>query len=175
MTDWEIVDHKPWKVQLCQYDPKKRERKVGPLKIWPGDPERRRPLCINIHWLYLNIETNHPASLFIYHQGKMSIPKQEYTSLKVEGPLYVIQVTPAEVKRKHSVVYILMGPTGSGKSAFIETLAPGRNLCISKGSLESVTQSVSYYEVANLKNTGGYPKARWVLIKQAPVLQRILI
>ncbi|KAF9040954.1 hypothetical protein BJ165DRAFT_1530771 [Panaeolus papilionaceus] len=43
-----------------------------------------------------------------------------------------------------------MGPTGSGKSSFIESLAPDQHLNISKNSLESVTQEVNCYQVVNL-------------------------
>ncbi|KAF9037459.1 hypothetical protein BJ165DRAFT_1408171 [Panaeolus papilionaceus] len=44
----------------------------------------------------------------------------------------------------------LMGPTGAGKSAFIESLSPDQNLEISKDSLESVTKEVVCYQVVNL-------------------------
>ncbi|KAF9040915.1 hypothetical protein BJ165DRAFT_1596306 [Panaeolus papilionaceus] len=45
-----------------------------------------------------------------------------------------------------------MGPTGSGKSSFIESLAPDQHLDISKDSLESVTQEVNCYQVINLSS-----------------------
>ncbi|KAF9040933.1 hypothetical protein BJ165DRAFT_332292 [Panaeolus papilionaceus] len=43
-----------------------------------------------------------------------------------------------------------MGPTGSGKSSFIESLVPDQYLNISKDSLESVTQHVNCYQVVHL-------------------------
>ncbi|PPQ73349.1 hypothetical protein CVT24_012187 [Panaeolus cyanescens] len=49
---------------------------------------------------------------------------------------------------------VMMGPTGSGKSSFIEALAgEGKNLGISGGSLDSVTHELKAYKVINLKNT----------------------
>ncbi|KAF9037453.1 hypothetical protein BJ165DRAFT_556348 [Panaeolus papilionaceus] len=49
-----------------------------------------------------------------------------------------------------------MGPTGSGKSAFIEALSPAQDLRISKNTLESVTQHVNCYRVDNLRHKYGY-------------------
>ncbi|KAF9049171.1 hypothetical protein BJ165DRAFT_1581089 [Panaeolus papilionaceus] len=81
---------------------------------------------------------------------------QPYEHLKAIGPLSVVTVTPEDVKNRYLWVYILMGPTGSGKSAFIEALSPHQSLSISKDTLESVTQSVTSYRVVNLFNKVGY-------------------
>ncbi|KAF9054018.1 hypothetical protein BJ165DRAFT_1435730 [Panaeolus papilionaceus] len=51
-----------------------------------------------------------------------------------------------------------MGPTGSGKSSFIEALvsrAPGGSLGIAKDQLESVTQHVSVYRLHNVRDVEG--------------------
>ncbi|KAF9034275.1 hypothetical protein BJ165DRAFT_1615763 [Panaeolus papilionaceus] len=78
---------------------------------------------------------------------------QEYGILRFNGPLSVIPVTPEEVKGKRLWVNLLMGPTGSGKSAFIQALSADHDLSISKDTLESVTQNVTCYQVVNLSNT----------------------
>ncbi|KAF9040929.1 hypothetical protein BJ165DRAFT_1596314 [Panaeolus papilionaceus] len=80
----------------------------------------------------------------------MSTNTQEYEYLQVNGPLSIIPITPEHMKGKIVDLYILMGPTGSGKSSFIESLAPDQHLDISKDSLESVTQEVNCYQVINL-------------------------
>ncbi|KAF9031184.1 hypothetical protein BJ165DRAFT_1572198 [Panaeolus papilionaceus] len=67
-----------------------------------------------------------------------------------EGPIYVVPVTLEDVKGQN----FLMGPTGSGKSAFIESLSPDQQLGISKDSLESVTQEIAYYRAVKLHTYG---------------------
>ncbi|KAF9037036.1 hypothetical protein BJ165DRAFT_1614649 [Panaeolus papilionaceus] len=85
----------------------------------------------------------------------MSTATQEYRILKVNGPISIVPVTPKEVKGQPLAVFILMGPTGSGKSSFIESLAPSdQQLNISKDSLESVTQQVNCYCVINFMYSG---------------------
>ncbi|KAF9033358.1 hypothetical protein BJ165DRAFT_757351 [Panaeolus papilionaceus] len=84
----------------------------------------------------------------------MSTTRAEYNNLKVRGPISIRCVTPEDVKGESLLVYLLMGPTGSGKSAFIESLSPDRNLDISKDSLESVTQEVVCYQVVSLTCSG---------------------
>ncbi|KAF9049161.1 hypothetical protein BJ165DRAFT_1078258 [Panaeolus papilionaceus] len=90
----------------------------------------------------------------------MSNTTPEMEFLKINGPLSVAPVRPEDVRGKFLWVYILMGPTGSGKSAklflflqFIESLSPNQDLKISKDSLDSVTQNVTCYQVVNLTNT----------------------
>ncbi|KAF9049169.1 hypothetical protein BJ165DRAFT_1464679 [Panaeolus papilionaceus] len=80
----------------------------------------------------------------------MSNTTQEFQLLTINGPLSVAPVTPEDVRGEHLLVHILMGPTGSGKSAFIESLSPNQHLKISKDSLDSVTQNVTCYQVVNL-------------------------
>ncbi|KAF9031912.1 hypothetical protein BJ165DRAFT_862002 [Panaeolus papilionaceus] len=76
----------------------------------------------------------------------------QYNYLKVLGPLRMESVTPRDLKGERVRVCILMGPTGSGKSAFIEVLAPEQGLCISGDSLDGVTQTVVCYRVNNLQD-----------------------
>ncbi|KAF9037447.1 hypothetical protein BJ165DRAFT_1408160 [Panaeolus papilionaceus] len=81
----------------------------------------------------------------------MSTTRAEYEYLKFEGPISVIPIAPEDIsKGEYLDVFLLMGPTGSGKSAFIESLSPDQKLDISKDSLESVTQKVVCYQVVNV-------------------------
>ncbi|KAF9031146.1 hypothetical protein BJ165DRAFT_1535478 [Panaeolus papilionaceus] len=84
----------------------------------------------------------------------MSTTRAEYRYLTFSGPISVVPVTPEGVKGQHLSVFLLMGPTGSGKSTFIELLLPDHKLDISKDSLESVTQNVVCYQVVNLNWDG---------------------
>ncbi|KAF9032218.1 hypothetical protein BJ165DRAFT_1535165 [Panaeolus papilionaceus] len=52
------------------------------------------------------------------------------------------------------VVFVLLGPTGSGKSTFIESLAPNTSLGLSSDKLEGFTQSVNIYRILNIKSKG---------------------
>ncbi|KAF9032205.1 hypothetical protein BJ165DRAFT_777023 [Panaeolus papilionaceus] len=55
------------------------------------------------------------------------------------------------------VVYVLLGPTGSGKSTFIESLAPNTTPGLSSNKLEGFTQSVNIYRIVNIKTKAMYP------------------
>ncbi|PPR07626.1 hypothetical protein CVT24_004185, partial [Panaeolus cyanescens] len=48
-------------------------------------------------------------------------------------------------------VILLAGPTGSGKSSFIEALGNDKSLGISKDQLEGFTQTVTAYHVKNME------------------------
>ncbi|KAF9034271.1 hypothetical protein BJ165DRAFT_1534099 [Panaeolus papilionaceus] len=82
----------------------------------------------------------------------MSTITQRFRRFKITGPLSVEPVTPEEVKGCDIFVHILMGPTGSGKSAFIQAFSPDHDLSISKDTLESVTQRVNCYRIVGLSN-----------------------
>ncbi|KAF9038000.1 hypothetical protein BJ165DRAFT_1597073 [Panaeolus papilionaceus] len=86
----------------------------------------------------------------------MTTSNPTYETLRISGPLRVVSTTPEELKGECVALYILMGPTGAGKSSFTESLAPGQNISISKNSLESVTQEVTCYRVVNLADTYDY-------------------
>ncbi|KAF9031142.1 hypothetical protein BJ165DRAFT_1535476 [Panaeolus papilionaceus] len=85
----------------------------------------------------------------------MLTTRAEYLHLKFLGPISIIPVTPKDVKGEHLSTFLLMGPTGAGKSTFIESLSPDHKLEISKDSLESVTQEVVCYRVVSLTYLGG--------------------
>ncbi|KAF9043887.1 hypothetical protein BJ165DRAFT_1528480 [Panaeolus papilionaceus] len=85
----------------------------------------------------------------------MSTTTKEYQTLRFKGPVSVAPVTPKDVKGEGLAVHILMGPTGSGKSAFVESLSGAdQDLDISKNSLESVTKDVTCYRVVNVAYSG---------------------
>ncbi|KAF9049131.1 P-loop containing nucleoside triphosphate hydrolase protein [Panaeolus papilionaceus] len=79
--------------------------------------------------------------------------------LKITGE---VSIVPAATKIPgESFRYLIMGPTGAGKSTFIEALAGlSQNLSISKNQLSGYTQSVSAYQVVNVfykGNSAYYP------------------
>ncbi|KAF9033841.1 hypothetical protein BJ165DRAFT_1615953 [Panaeolus papilionaceus] len=80
----------------------------------------------------------------------MSAVTQAYNRLNIDDDLGVVPITCDDVKGEQLWVYILMGPTGSGKSSYIQSLSPDHPLNISKDSFESVTQHVTPYRVLNL-------------------------
>ncbi|PPR03136.1 hypothetical protein CVT24_008489 [Panaeolus cyanescens] len=53
-------------------------------------------------------------------------------------------------KKSRPFVILLMGPTGSGKSNFIEALADDKSMGISKNQLNGCTQNVTSYLVENM-------------------------
>ncbi|KAF9047963.1 hypothetical protein BJ165DRAFT_1610608 [Panaeolus papilionaceus] len=73
-----------------------------------------------------------------------------YDWIQIQGPLSITPTTAEDVRGKYVYIFCLMGPTGCGKSMFVESLCPGQNLSISKDSLESVTQEVVCYLVHNI-------------------------
>ncbi|KAF9040887.1 hypothetical protein BJ165DRAFT_1492896 [Panaeolus papilionaceus] len=94
----------------------------------------------------------------------MSTNTHEYEDIQVNGPISIIPIIPKQMKGENVWLYILMGPTGSGKSSFIESLAPDQHLDISKDSLESVTQEVNCYQVVNLGRKPVYSDRLFVLM-----------
>ncbi|KAF9040871.1 hypothetical protein BJ165DRAFT_329195 [Panaeolus papilionaceus] len=98
----------------------------------------------------------------------MSTNIQEYNTIQVNGPISIVPITPEHMKGEIVWLYILMGPTGSGKSSFIESLAPDQHLDISKDSLESVTQEVNCYQVVNLGLQAMYYSDRLFVLMDTP-------
>ncbi|KAF9040962.1 hypothetical protein BJ165DRAFT_333287 [Panaeolus papilionaceus] len=92
----------------------------------------------------------------------MSTTTMKYHWIQVNGPIRITPITPEQLKGKYIRIYILMGPTGSGKSSFIESFAPDQQLNISKDSLESVTQEVNCYQVVN--TSAQYSDSSFVLM-----------
>ncbi|KAF9044015.1 hypothetical protein BJ165DRAFT_1594709 [Panaeolus papilionaceus] len=83
----------------------------------------------------------------------MATPPSKYTNLTITGPLSIVSRKPEDYRRKEIALIMLLGPTGSGKSSFVEALSPDQQLLISKDQLDAVTQNVSLYSVANLKHS----------------------
>ncbi|KAF9047953.1 hypothetical protein BJ165DRAFT_1593587 [Panaeolus papilionaceus] len=69
-----------------------------------------------------------------------------FSNLTFTGNVYIEPVTTKVPK--HSVRYLIMGPTGAGKSNFIEALATrGQTLSISKDQLSGYTQTLNAYHL----------------------------
>ncbi|KAF9050501.1 hypothetical protein BJ165DRAFT_1525721 [Panaeolus papilionaceus] len=75
-----------------------------------------------------------------------------FKEVEVTGPVSV-KVVSGKI-HPCSQCILLMGPTGAGKSSFIESLAGNRDLGISKNQLEGFTQDVSAFELVNIKYRG---------------------
>ncbi|PPQ73392.1 hypothetical protein CVT24_008512 [Panaeolus cyanescens] len=77
----------------------------------------------------------------------------EFGCLTVKGD---VSVTPIAVNVPAvSQRYLIMGPTGAGKSSFIESLAgESQTLSISKDQLAGYTQNVAAYHIVNLFHDG---------------------
>ncbi|KAF9033849.1 hypothetical protein BJ165DRAFT_750160 [Panaeolus papilionaceus] len=75
--------------------------------------------------------------------------RPEYTKLKIIGD---ISVEPVTQKLPDDVfVYLLLGPTGAGKSCFIQALAgDSQDLGISKDQLAGFTQTALAYRIVNV-------------------------
>ncbi|KAF9032057.1 hypothetical protein BJ165DRAFT_1535215 [Panaeolus papilionaceus] len=77
-------------------------------------------------------------------------PKQSYHSIRIDGPVSVTPVSKIPGRGLSTAIVLLLGPTGSGKSSFIEALAPKGSLQISSHLLEGCTQAISVYIVENV-------------------------
>ncbi|KAF9041684.1 hypothetical protein BJ165DRAFT_301688 [Panaeolus papilionaceus] len=76
--------------------------------------------------------------------------------IAIAGPVSVEKVPnfdPPNRSYGGLVVYVLLGPTGSGKSTFIESVAPNTSLCLSSNKLEGFTQSLTIYRMVNAQCT----------------------
>ncbi|KAF9034796.1 hypothetical protein BJ165DRAFT_1511659 [Panaeolus papilionaceus] len=63
----------------------------------------------------------------------------------------------AEIQARDGyVIFVLLGPTGSGKSSFIEAIASNTTLSLSSNKLEGFTQRETIYGIANV-NAGRLP------------------
>ncbi|KAF9035769.1 hypothetical protein BJ165DRAFT_1533251 [Panaeolus papilionaceus] len=75
---------------------------------------------------------------------------KEYQYLNISGPISVTPVVPGTLPR--GSVVLILGPTGAGKSTFIEALSPDSSLQISSNQLEGFTQSIGTYRIENVKD-----------------------
>ncbi|PPQ80930.1 hypothetical protein CVT24_013091 [Panaeolus cyanescens] len=80
----------------------------------------------------------------------MSTTVMRYGELTVEDPVLVEALPPGFAFAEDTPFFILTGETGSGKSAFIESLCPHRKLSISSNELDTVTQSIKAYRIVNV-------------------------
>ncbi|KAF9044915.1 hypothetical protein BJ165DRAFT_1404194 [Panaeolus papilionaceus] len=82
-----------------------------------------------------------------------------YKELVITGPITVERVTeiPGVETGKVVFIFVLLGPTGAGKSTFIESLAPKGSLGISSHQLEGFTQSISLYHIKNMFSSPSIP------------------
>ncbi|KAF9042383.1 hypothetical protein BJ165DRAFT_1546860 [Panaeolus papilionaceus] len=78
------------------------------------------------------------------------------------------------VADRRDIAILLLGPTGAGKSRFIETLSGNETLGISKDQLEGVTQNVYTYRLDLMELWRG-PGTEIVRYEQAPSDQKIYI
>ncbi|KAF9037261.1 hypothetical protein BJ165DRAFT_1597569 [Panaeolus papilionaceus] len=80
--------------------------------------------------------------------------KMEYKEIKVTGPVSVERVDRAE---RYTPTVLIMGPTGAGKSSFIEALGLKGSSKISSNGLDGYTQAVSTYKLINVTDSDGDP------------------
>ncbi|KAF9037162.1 hypothetical protein BJ165DRAFT_1532550 [Panaeolus papilionaceus] len=81
-------------------------------------------------------------------------PTTEYKAINVVGTVSVELIDRLEEVRGKigpSEVILILGPTGAGKSTFIEALDSNKSLKISSNQLEGFTQSISLYKRINVK------------------------
>ncbi|KAF9035446.1 hypothetical protein BJ165DRAFT_645378 [Panaeolus papilionaceus] len=83
----------------------------------------------------------------------MNIDPAEYPNLRINGP---VSAKPAKAEDVgwHAVVLLIVGPTGAGKSTFIEALAQDPSIRISSNQLEGFTQTVNTYSLVNVSRSG---------------------
>ncbi|KAF9034900.1 hypothetical protein BJ165DRAFT_1533917 [Panaeolus papilionaceus] len=72
--------------------------------------------------------------------------------IEVLGPVSVERASNfgPRINEGTYLVFVLLGPTGSGKSSFIEAVASNPSLGLSSDKLEGFTQSVSIYRIINV-------------------------
>ncbi|PPQ69095.1 hypothetical protein CVT24_000139 [Panaeolus cyanescens] len=81
-------------------------------------------------------------------------PGLELHLIRPSGPLSAKRIPEDYNGYIDGWVILLMGPTGSGKSTFIEAVVNNRHLGIAKDQLEGFTQRLTAYRVSNLMSFG---------------------
>ncbi|KAF9032553.1 hypothetical protein BJ165DRAFT_769234 [Panaeolus papilionaceus] len=93
----------------------------------------------------------------------MESPTFQY--LKITGDVSVEPVTARIPQDPYPFLYVIMGPTGAGKSSFIEAFAgESQKLSISKDQLAGYTQAVTAYRLVNVIYTEYDPPSPVYLI-----------
>ncbi|KAF9037954.1 hypothetical protein BJ165DRAFT_1531860 [Panaeolus papilionaceus] len=77
---------------------------------------------------------------------------RKYKALQVTEPVSVTQVGEETIRNSWTV--LIMGPTGSGKSSFIEVLGLKGSSKISSNGLDGCTQTISAYHLNNVTRDG---------------------
>ncbi|KAF9037959.1 hypothetical protein BJ165DRAFT_1531865 [Panaeolus papilionaceus] len=86
----------------------------------------------------------------------MELPKLR--NIGITGDISVEPVTGRMPKDPYPHIYLIMGPTGAGKSSFIESLAgESQQLSISKDQLSGYTQSINAYRIVNVNYLSEFP------------------
>ncbi|KAF9037179.1 hypothetical protein BJ165DRAFT_1614735 [Panaeolus papilionaceus] len=84
----------------------------------------------------------------------MENPTTVYKKIRVGGTVSVELIDRLEEVRGKlhpTMVILILGPTGAGKSTFIEALDSNKSLKISSNQLEGFTQSISLYKLINVE------------------------
>ncbi|KAF9039738.1 hypothetical protein BJ165DRAFT_335900 [Panaeolus papilionaceus] len=119
-------------------------------------------LCFSRSSIHLDFNSpTLPFALTTYCFILMSTIPDFATKLKeinVLGAVSVERVSKFGIDGiKGFIVYVLLGPTGSGKSSFIEAVASNPSLGLSSDKLEGFTQTVSIYRIINAVRPSGSP------------------
>ncbi|KAF9032576.1 hypothetical protein BJ165DRAFT_1534987 [Panaeolus papilionaceus] len=89
--------------------------------------------------------------------------------IKITGDISVEPVTTRIPWNPRPILYLIMGPTGAGKSSFIEAFAgKSQKLSISKDQLAGYTQTVTAYRLVNVMVTNLRSPMRPVYLIDTP-------
>ncbi|KAF9035493.1 hypothetical protein BJ165DRAFT_1533494 [Panaeolus papilionaceus] len=78
----------------------------------------------------------------------MNIGPAGYLNLRINGPISAKRVESDEIEEPG--LLLIVGPTGAGKSTFIEALAQDASLHLSSNQLDGFTQTVNTYNLMNV-------------------------
>ncbi|PPQ76265.1 hypothetical protein CVT24_010390 [Panaeolus cyanescens] len=98
---------------------------------------------------------------------RSALHPSQLTRMEIKGEVSVVEVPVESLEDTIGVVIVLMGPTGAGKSSFIEalnSLSTSGSLGIAKDQLETVTADLRAYQVRNVASIWGlYPLPIYIL------------